>query len=141
MVTLFMWRAEKLPQKLGGHKNVSKKAWRAKFTLIKTSNRASLIFNIPLSTIITSNPMKCNSNSFNCVLFYQVLHYFQCCSKNLNFKKIQRALENVLAGTFLPSGSGLATPGIDSKLVCMDSSVVYTCQNYFDSTFAICVLD
>ena len=32
------------------------------------------------------------------------------CSTNLNFKKVWRALENVLAGTFLPPGSGLATP-------------------------------
>ena len=28
-------------------------------------------------------------------------------------QKTQRALENVLAGTFLPWGSGLATPGLN----------------------------
>ena len=32
----------------------------------------------------------------------------------LIFKKVQRALENVLAGTFLPPGCGLATPGLDT---------------------------
>ena len=32
-----------------------------------------------------------------------------------NFQKVQRALENVLAGTFLPPGSGLATPGLRYK--------------------------
>ena len=36
----------------------------------------------------------------------------QYCLKNVIFKKFQRALENVLAGTVLPSGSGLATPGL-----------------------------
>ena len=29
-----------------------------------------------------------------------------------NFQKVQRALKNVLAGTFLPPGSGLATPAL-----------------------------
>ena len=35
------------------------------------------------------------------------------CLRNLIFKKVQRALENILVGTFLPLGSGLATPGLD----------------------------
>ena len=66
---LFVWWAEKLPQK----------TWWAKLTLIKTNNRTSLILIIPLSAIITSNPMKCNSSPYNCVLFYQVLQNFQYC--------------------------------------------------------------
>ena len=39
-------------------------------------------------------------------------HY---CRINLNFKKVKRALENVFAGTFLPPGSGLATPDLDGQ--------------------------
>ena len=31
-------------KKLGGHENVSKKAWQAKLYLVKTHNRASLTF-------------------------------------------------------------------------------------------------
>ena len=31
-------------KKLGGHKNVSKKAWRTKYNCVKTNNRASLTF-------------------------------------------------------------------------------------------------
>ena len=60
VATLFMWWAEKMPLKLGGHKNVSKKTWRAKFILIKTNNRDSLTLNIPLSTITANaaNTMK-----------------------------------------------------------------------------------
>ena len=34
---------------------------------------------------------------------------------NLIFIKFQRAIKNVLAGTFLPPGSGLATPAIDHR--------------------------
>ena len=35
------------------------------------------------------------------------------------FKKVQTAFENDLAGTFLPQGRGLATPGIDDRLMSM----------------------
>ena len=35
------------------------------------------------------------------------------------FKKVQKAFEKGLAGTFLPPGSGLATPGIDDRLMSM----------------------
>ena len=35
MATLFVFWAQKLPQKLGKHKNVSNKAWREKFSLLK----------------------------------------------------------------------------------------------------------
>ena len=42
--TLFLWRAEKRSTKLGGHKNVSRKAWRAKFNLLKTNYTANLKF-------------------------------------------------------------------------------------------------
>ena len=52
---------------------------------------------------------------YNCVLQYQVLQNSKYCSTNLIFKKVQRALEDVLAGTFLPPGSGLATPGLYGK--------------------------
>ena len=46
---------------------------------------------------------------------YQVLQNSQNYSTNLIFKKVQRALKNVLAGTFLPPGSGFATPNLRSK--------------------------
>ena len=69
----FCVAGRKQSQKLGGHKNVSKKAWQAKFNIVKHNNRASLTLSIPLSTIIAPNHTKCNSNSYNCVLSYQVL--------------------------------------------------------------------
>ena len=50
---------------------------------------------------------------YNCVIIYHVLKISKYCFINLIFKKVQRALENVLAGTFLPLGSGLATLGLD----------------------------
>ena len=33
----------------------------------------------------------------------------------LNLKKVQRALKNILVGTFLPLGSDLATPVLEEK--------------------------
>ena len=45
-----MWWAEKWLKQLGGHKNVSKIAWRAKFKLMKTQNRASLTWAHQIST-------------------------------------------------------------------------------------------
>ena len=48
---------------------------------------------------------------FNCLLFNQLFQNFQNYETNKIFKKVQWALENVLAGTFLPLGKGLATPG------------------------------
>ena len=103
-------------KKLGGHKNVSKNAWRAKFNLIKTHSGAKLTFNIPSSTLLTSHHIKCNSRSCNCVIFYKALPNSQNCFTNLIFKKGQRAHENVLAGSFLPPGSGLATPDLTGRL-------------------------
>ena len=92
-----------------------KKVWRAKFTLLEANKKASLILNIPLSTTITLNHIKCNFSSYDCVLFYQVLQNSQYCLTNLVFQKIQRALENVLAVTFLPPGSGLAIPDVKQQ--------------------------
>ena len=49
---------------------------------------------------------------------------------NLNSQKVQRALENLLAGTFLPPGSGLATPGLEhTQLLVKVASIVYTCSS------------
>ena len=53
---------------------------------------------------------------FQLYLFNQLLQNSQYHLTNLIFKKFQRALENVLAGTFLPPGSGLATPGIGKAI-------------------------
>ena len=52
---IFCETGRKTASKLGMHKNVSKKAGRLKFYLIKTKNRASLILNIPINTTIASN--------------------------------------------------------------------------------------
>ena len=101
---MVLW-AEKLPQKTWRAEEGVQKAWQAKFTIIETNNRASLTSNIPLSTVITLNQMQ----FYNFALLYLVLQNFQYCSTNLNFNKIQRALEIVLAGTFLPQGSVLAS--------------------------------
>ena len=62
-----------------------------------------------ISTVITSNNIKCNSSSSNCTL------------------------ENVLVGTFLPPGSGLATPGVDYNPVEQKRSLKLSpksCQSY-----------
>ena len=55
------------------------------------------------------------TSPLNCVLFYEVLENSQNCLANLILKKVQRASENVLTGTFLPPGSGLATPGLQGN--------------------------
>ena len=44
VATLFVLRVEKQPQKICRPKNVSEKAYRAKFRLVKTHNRFSLTF-------------------------------------------------------------------------------------------------
>ena len=44
-----------------------------------------------------------------------MLENSQNCLANLIFKKVQKASENVLTGTFLPPGSGLATPGLQGN--------------------------
>ena len=52
-------------------------------------------------------------------------------NKNLTFKKFQRVLENVLAGTFLSTSSGLATFGIMSLIDLFDAYFL-TCR-YFEA--------
>ena len=47
--------------------------------------------------------------------FYQLLQISQYCFTNVIFKKVQMALENVLAGTFLPQGSDLPNPALDQQ--------------------------
>ena len=44
MATLLCSKEKNGLKKLGGHKDVSKKAWRAKFNHVKTHNRAILTF-------------------------------------------------------------------------------------------------
>ena len=65
-----MWWAEKWLKQLGGHKNVSKIAWRAKFNLMKTQNRASLT--LELQTI--SNPIPALLFMFIPILWYRSLN-------------------------------------------------------------------
>ena len=104
VATIFVQLAEKLPDKLGGQD------WGAKFNLIKTHNRADLILNLNLSTVITLSHINYNSSSYNCVNFLLSAAEFSKLLNNVILKNIQRALENFLASTFLPPGSGLATP-------------------------------
>ena len=77
VATLFVWWAEKQPQKTWRAEKCVQNSLGAKFTLIKTNNGANLTLNIPLSTIITSNHIKFNSSYYNCVLFYRVLQNSQ----------------------------------------------------------------
>ena len=61
----------------------------------------------------------------------------QNCLANLIFKKVQRASENVLAGTFLPLVIGLATPGLegeDGATVVDSLMVVLNKHNYILTT-------
>ena len=57
--------------------------------------------------------MKCNSSSYNCVLFIKFYLIFDTIKQIQISKKIQRALGNVLAGTFLPR----ATPDLKEHRV------------------------
>ena len=98
------------PKKHGEHENVSKKAWWVKFNIIKTHNRASLTKNM-----ITLDHIKCNSSSYYCVFFIKCCSICNTVLTKLIFKKVQRALKNSLAGTFLPPGSGLANPGLECQ--------------------------
>ena len=97
-------------KKLGGHKKVPKKVWRAKFTLLEANKKASLILNIPLSTTITLNHIKCNFSSYDCVLFYQVLQNSQYCLTNLVFQKIQKGTWKCLSGHFFAPGQWFGHP-------------------------------
>ena len=61
----------------------------------------------------------------------------QNCYTNSIFKKVQSASENVLTGTFLPLGSGLATPGLegeDGATVVDSLMVVLNKHNYILTT-------
>ena len=51
-----------------------------------------------------------------CTLLSSVAEFAMLFNK-FNFQKSHRALENVLVGTFLPPGSGLATPGVDEAFL------------------------
>ena len=70
VATLFVKGAEKI---LGGHKNLSKKAWRAKFNLKKSYLIANLTFNSPLSTINSSYHSKCIASFYDFVILYLLL--------------------------------------------------------------------
>ena len=51
----------------------------------------------------------------------------QKCVQNQIIKKVQRALENVLVGTFFPPGSGLVTPGLDPSWIVIEIfGITYT---------------
>ena len=68
---LFVWWAEKLPQKTWWAQKYVQISLAGKInTYKKTNNRASLILIIPLSTLITSNTMKCNSSSYKSIKCY-----------------------------------------------------------------------
>ena len=110
-----MGSAEKQPLKTWGAQNVSKNAGRAKLNLSKTHNRAS--FNLEalylLHTISNAIPVP----SF-CVLFIKYCRILITVKQMYFFKKVQRALENLLVGTFLPPGSGLATTVPHQQKLC-----------------------
>ena len=65
--------------------------------------------------------MKCNYSSYYCVPRYQVLQKSKYCLNDVIFKKVLRALGNFLVGTFVPPGSGMATPALRYQLFHLDT--------------------
>ena len=75
------------PKKLSGHQNVSKKAWRAKFNLLKVNIRVTLTINIPLSTIIYSKPYQMQLQLLKLCIFLSGVAEFSILFDKPNFQK------------------------------------------------------
>ena len=103
------------PKKLGGQKNVLKIAWPAKFNLKKHNKCYNFFkqYNIQIQFFLTLY------FSIKCFGILSTVYL-----TNVYFKKVQRALENVLAGTFLSPGSGLATPALMYNLILWNNFLI-----------------